>query len=93
MNNIFETKNYEILNLKNNYLFSNLENGNDLMEDNDIYHYLVNIEELNEERYNIINNFMIKMHYLYNKNEKLKLLMKTNKLCFDVIYYDINKYF
>ncbi len=36
---------------------------------------------------------MIKMHYLYNKNEKMKLLMKTNKLCFDVIYYEINKYF
>ena len=72
------------------------EDGEDQMDDYDIFEYNEDMMALHEERYEIIYFFMIDFHSIYLeyiKQEKLKLLMKTNKLCFDMVYYEINKYF
>ena len=81
---------------KRNYINMEFEDGEDLMEDYDIFKYNEDMMDLHEERYDIIYQFMIDFHFAYLeyiKQEKLKLLMKTNKLCFDMVYYEINKYF
>ena len=90
-NKYFHRKLYSKIYMKQLYICDSIIDGSD----DYIIEFFEDCKNYNTERGEIIKQFIFNVNKQYKEDEKkkkLKLLMKTNKLCYDVVYYEINKF-
>ncbi len=87
----YHKKLYPIMFRKHYFLCNTFIFGNNV----NFVGYFEDCKKYKTERSEIIKQFIINVNKQYKEDEKkkkLKLLMKTNKLSYDVVYYEINKF-